>query len=501
MKLSELMYGVPVADVKNAKNSLDILSVSCETSRVMEKSLFVCIGGSKTDSHELAGQAIQNGAVALVVSRVLDFDVPQIVVDNTRLAMSLIAANFYGNPANFMRIIQVTGTNGKTTTSNIIASILRSTGKKVGIIGTSGIYIDKTGYPSQLTTPDPLDLHATFATMKEANCEFVVMEASAHAIYLDKLEGIIADIGVYTNLSQDHLDFFGSMDKYAAAKRRLFSSRYIKRAVVNVDCPQGLEIAADADVPVVTYGCNNPSEVFCVNYSSSENGISFIININDKIYDIKSPLFGKYNMYNIMAAATACYYCGIPLNKIARGIAAMQQVPGRHNVIKKDGKRAVIDYAHTPDGIVNVLSAIREYTKGRIITVFGCGGNRDSSKRPLMGAAAHSLSDYCIITSDNPRFEDPDSIIEQVAKNINMGSGTVEKIADRQLAIERALSLAAGDDTVAILGKGDETTQEIMGIKYPFDDLEVVRGCLGLNSNEYTKPEFSEIAVVKNKKH
>ncbi|HHW89299.1 MAG TPA: UDP-N-acetylmuramoyl-L-alanyl-D-glutamate--2,6-diaminopimelate ligase [Clostridiales bacterium] len=474
MKLSKLLQGIRPKEIIGQDRKITNLSHDSKT--ISDDGLFFCLQGEKTDGHDFVYEALKNGATAIISQKVFDdIDITQVIVDDTRSAMSIISANFYDNPAKSMRLIGVTGTNGKTTTTYIIKSIGEAAGKKVGLIGTSGTIIDGKTYPPTLTTPDPIELHSIFRQMADCDTNWVVMEVSAHAIELKKIDGFVFDVAVFTNCTQDHLDFFKTIENYRQAKSKLFCSYYAKLAVINSDDELGRKICQTSDIPCFTYGCKNPSDAFGVNYSSSFNGLKYVINIFDKLYEINFALPGKFNMYNTLCAALTCYILNVSLYDIAAGIKNLKTVKGRFETYIKDDKQVIIDYAHTPDGLVNILYGIKEFAKGKIITVFGCGGNRDKDKRAKMGKAVCSLSDYTVITSDNPRFEKPEDIIYDIEQGAKQTRGLYTCIPDRKQAIKHAISLSQKDDIILIAGKGDESYQEIKGVKYPFSDLEVVK--------------------------
>jgi UDP-N-acetylmuramoyl-L-alanyl-D-glutamate--2,6-diaminopimelate ligase len=477
MKLFDLLQGVNANQIIGA--DIEITNLSHDSKTVTDKGLFFCLKGEKADGHDFVSQAVQNGAAAIISQKVFeDLNITQVIVEDVRSAMSIISANFYGKPAQKMKLIGVTGTNGKTTTTYIIKSIGEAAGKKVGLIGTSGIIIDGKTYPPSLTTPDPIELHSVFKKMADCNTDWLVMEVSAHALALNKIDGIVYDLALFTNCTQDHLDFFKTMNNYRQAKAKFFNSRYAKTAVVNVDDALGRFISRTCDIPCFTYGCNNPADAFGINYVSSIRGLQYIINVFDKIYEINFALPGRFNMYNTMCAALACYLLNVNLADIAAGISNLKTVKGRFETYINKDKQVIIDYAHTPDGLINILRCIKEFTKGKIITVFGCGGNRDKDKRAKMGKAACKLSDYTVITSDNPRFEKPEDIIEDIVQGAKQTQGKFVCIPDRQQAIRHALSVSQKKDIVLIAGKGDEPYQEIMGVKYPFSDLEAVKNII-----------------------
>ncbi len=474
MELADILKGLEYFEVEG-KNE-EIKSLSCDSRKAGKQSLFFCIPGLKSDGHSFAEAAISKGAAALVVERFLPLEpkVTQVRVKDARHAMAVMAANFCGNPARKMRLIGVTGTNGKTTTTYIIREILKTAGIKTGLIGTTCNMIGDKKLPAALTTPDPIELHKLFSDMLDDGVETVIMEVSAHAIDLRKLDGVTADIAVFTNLSQDHLDYFGDMEKYSAAKQAYFNPYYCKSAVINIDDFFGRKIAAGCRVPLITFGVDNPADVFAVNYEATDRGIKYIINLFDDVYDIKFSLSGRYNMYNTLCAAAVCHTLGVGIKDIARGIQKVAYVPGRYNILDTRPYTVIVDYAHTPDGIVNIAATAREFCKGRLIIIFGCGGNRDKAKRPLMGAAAGKCADFCILTSDNPRFEDPFEIMRQAEKGLMESLCRYVCIENRAEAIAHAVKYARKNDVILILGKGDESYQEIMGIRHPFSDAETV---------------------------
>ena len=477
MELSSLLKGIDYFEV-SGKNE-NVTSLSCDSRKVKKQSLFFCIPGLKADGHAYAEAAVNKGAAVLVVERFLPLEITQVFVKDVRRAMAIMAGNFYGNPGRKMKLIGVTGTNGKTTTTYIIREILKTAGVKTGLIGTTCNMIGDTRLPSALTTPDPIELHKLFADMLAAGVETVVMEVSAHAVDLRKMDGTVADVAVFTNLSQDHLDYFGTMEKYGGAKRAYFTPKYCKKAVVNIDDPFGQRIAAEAKIPVVTFGCDNPADVFAVNYESAERGLKYVINLFDNVYDIKFNLSGRYNMYNTLCAAAVCHLMGVGVKNIARGIAKTDYIPGRFNILDTQPYTVILDYAHTPDGIENIAATAREFCKGRLVVVFGCGGDRDKSKRALMGAAAGKCADFCILTSDNPRFEDPFEIMRQAERGLIESNCKYLCVENRKEAIAYALKFARKKDVILILGKGDENYQDIMGVKYPYNDADAVYGLTG----------------------
>ena len=476
MLLSELLAGVKIQNTSAEYNSaLDIKSLSCSSETVGKGGLFFCLRGRNSDGHDYAHAAVAKGAAALVTERLLPVKIPQIAVESARSAMSVIAGNFYRNPIRKMNLITVTGTNGKTTTTYILKSIAEAAGFKAGLIGTTGIIIGNEALPGKLTTPDPIDLHGIFAKMYAAKCKWVIMEVSAHAIDLNKMDGVTADVAVFTNATQDHLDYFGTIERYRAAKIKYFNSNYARLAAVNVDDPTGRRILEASDIPCFTYGTQNPSDVFAVGYEAGTNGLKYVINMFDNLYDIKFRLPGRYNMYNTLAAALAASLLKVPITAVAEGIANLQTVPGRYNMIDSPkGAVFIVDYAHTPDGLDNILKSVKEFAGKRVITVFGCGGDRDRGKRPIMGRIAGLRSDYAVITSDNPRGEVPEKIIAEIEEGLRNTQCKYACVENRAEAIAHAYNTAAEGDVILIAGKGDEPYQEIAGVKIPYNDVEVI---------------------------
>jgi UDP-N-acetylmuramoyl-L-alanyl-D-glutamate--2,6-diaminopimelate ligase len=456
-----------IGDIENLKTETLIY----DSKKVVHGSLFFCLKGENSDGHDYVADAVANGAIAIVCEKRLETKIPQIIVENSRKAFSICCGNLYGNPAKKLKMIAITGTNGKTTTSFLIRSILECEDKKVGLIGTQGAYIGKQYFETNLTTPDPQVLHKLLKTMLDNKIEYVVMEASAHSLALDKLEGINFEVGVFTNFTQDHLDYFKTMDSYKKAKLKLFNN--IKCGVINFDDAVGLEIAKDLKVPLVSYALNTPSDIFAINILKKSLSSEFVINLCDNIFEVKSKLLGEFNIYNSLAAAGAASMLGVTIKNIKRGLEKLEKVPGRFNSLKLiNGATVIIDFAHTPDGIEKILTAIKQLPFNRIITVFGCGGNRDKGKRPKMGEIAERLSDFVVVTSDNPRFENPDLILEDIEGG--MASNKHICIVDRKEAIQYAINLSRKHDVIAICGKGAEEYQDINGVKSPYNDFDVV---------------------------
>ena len=468
------------------ETNLDILDITYNSKKVKKGSLFVCLCGENSDGHDFAKDAERNGAAAILCEKQVQVNIPQIIVSSTRKALSKVFSCFYDNPQNKLKIIGLTGTNGKTTTSFLIKSILEESGKKVGLIGTQGAFIGKQFFQTGLTTPDPQLLFKLLKQMVDFGVEYVVMEVSAHALALDKTEGIVFEVGVLTNLTQDHLDFFKTMENYKRAKFKLFEGNKIKSAVLNFDDEFGRKLAETITVPFLSYSLNNPSDVFAAKIGNKNGKNKFIVNILDNVFDVESNLIGEFNIYNSLAAASVAAMLGCSTKQIKNGLEKLFGVEGRLNRFNlSNGVVAFIDFAHTPDGIEQALNAIRELKFKQIITVFGCSGNRDKDKRHKMGQIAEKLSDYVVLTTDNPRFENPELILDDI--EIGMEKTAHTRFVSREQAIEFALTLAKKGDCVAILGKGAETYQDINGVNVPYSDFEVVK-----NFNENLHREFFE---------
>lgn len=484
MKLEKLIENLDANVV--GKTDHEIFDITYNSKEVTKGSLFVCIRGENSDGHDFAKDAERNGAAAILCEKQVQVNIPQIVVSSTRKALSKVFSCFYDNPQNKLKIIGLTGTNGKTTTSFLIKSILEESGKKVGLIGTQGAFIGKQFFQTGLTTPDPQFLFKLLKQMVDFGVEYVVMEVSAHALSLDKTEGIVFEVGVLTNLTQDHLDFFKTMENYKHAKLKLFERNKIKSAVLNFDDEFGRELGETIDVPFLSYSLNNPSDVFAAKIGNKNGKNKFIVNILDNVFDVESNLIGEFNIYNSLAATSVAAMLGCSPKQIKSGLEKLSGVEGRLNRFNlSNGVVAFIDFAHTPDGIEKALNAIRELKFKQIITVFGCSGNRDKDKRHKMGQIAEKLSDYVVLTTDNPRFENPELILDDI--EIGMEKTAHTRFVSREQAIEFALTLAKKGDCVAILGKGAETYQDINGVNVPYNDFEVVK-----NFDDNLRREFFE---------
>jgi UDP-N-acetylmuramoyl-L-alanyl-D-glutamate--2,6-diaminopimelate ligase len=447
MQFERLAPALAPVEVRNAA-PVEIADLAYDTRSVTRGALFFCVRGSRADGHDLAFEAVARGAVALVVERTLDLDVPQVVVADSRRAMAPAAVGFFGDPSRELDVVAVTGTAGKTTTTYLLDSILRASGRRPGFLTNIERRVGDELRPAALNTPEAIDLQRLLREMVDAGNEACVMEATSHASVQGRLDGAHFAVLVFTNLAHEHLDFHGTMEDYFQAKRRLFAQA--ECAVVNVGDPYGRRLAAELP-----------------------NAVTFDVDADLLGADLKLP--GRFNVENALGAAAAARALGIDEDAIHAGIEAVHGVPGRlEHVDEGQPFEVVVDYAHKPASLETVLKTLRELVDGRVICVFGCGGDRDRSKRPLMGRIAQELADVAIVTSDNPRSEDPRAIIDDVLA----GAPDLEVEPDRRAAIARAIERAREGDVVLIAGKGHEQGQEIAGVKHPFDDREVARDVL-----------------------
>lgn len=461
-----------------------ISGISADSKHIMQGDLFVCFKGEENDGHDFAAEAVACGAVALAVERKLDIDVPQMIVPDGRRAMGELAAAFYGHPERKLKIVGITGTNGKTTTAHMLAAVFKAAGIPCGNIGTLGIFYANKEISPELTTPDPVFLYKVFADMVSSGISWVVMEVSAHALYYGKVDGIRFEYCIFTNLTEDHLDFFGTMERYGAAKRKLFEGERCKCAVLNFDDETGRSLASVA-AKSVSYALENPSDVFAVDIGEGFGGCRYIINLFDELYEIRLNMTGRHNVYNSMAAAECAKLIGIPVPVIAEGLASLEKVSGRlERAGAYRGADIFVDFAHTPDGLEKSLRALRPHCKGRLICLFGCGGNRDALKRPIMGEVSAKFADFTVLTSDNPRYEDPFDIVLQIEKGVKKHTDEYIIVVDRESAIEYAVDKLHAGDVLLVAGKGGENYQEIMGVKHIYSDFSAIRGILKFKSAE-----------------
>lgn len=471
MKLSALLKGV---ETHNAFEDVEIERVTDKEKDNLNNALFICIDGDRFDGHGLAAKALENGAAAVVTER--DLKLPrQIVVDSTRKAYSLIAANFYGRPSERLRLIGITGTNGKTSTAYFIKNTLESMSVKCGLIGTVENDAGTGGKKSVLTTPEPMELQQLFREMVDAGCEYCVMEVSSQALSQDRVFGLHFAAAVLTNITPDHLDYHGSMENYINAKLSLFDNS--DAAIVNIDDENNASVLDRIKCPVITCSASRDSADYTAkNVECGTEGVKYEFVGMDCISRMSLKVLGRFTVYNSLCAAAVCLKLGFDLYDISNAFKNIRPVKGRAEIVEIPRDfTVVIDYAHTPDGLENILNCVRELTNGRIITVFGCGGDRDKTKRGAMGEIAGRLSDIAIITSDNPRTENPILIINDILSGMGKSKAKLVVIENRREAIGFALKKARTGDLVLLAGKGHETYQIIGREKRPFDEREIIR--------------------------
>ena len=469
--LGTLVAAVPDAIIRG-DGSVLVTDVAFDSREASPGALFFCVPGLQVDGHTFAAAAVEAGAAALIVERWLGVDAPQALVPSVRRAMGPLSAVAFGRPASAMATVGITGTNGKTTVSYLLASIFRAAGWTPGVVGTTGAAVGDEAVALARTTPEAPDLHRLLAQMRDRGVGGAALEVSSHALAQSRVDGVVFDVAVFTNLSQDHLDFHETMEAYFAAKARLFTPEHAVRAVVNVDDPAGARLAEGASIPTDTFGTGVAAGLRAQDVVVSRDGIRFAV---DGL-QVRSRLRGAFNVENVLAAMAAARVLGIKDAAIERGVAALGEVPGRMEPIEAGQDfLVVVDYAHTPDSIRSVLRASRPLTSGRLILVFGCGGDRDRAKRSPMGAAATANADLSVITTDNPRSEDPLKIIAEIEPGAAQGGGAWMVEPDRRAAIRLALREAAPGDVVILAGKGHEPMQEFREETVPFDDRVVAR--------------------------
>ena len=441
--------------------------------------LFFCVVGFTRDGHDFAYDAVSRGAAALVVQRPLGLGVPEIRVDDVRAAMAPAAAAFFGDPTRTLETIGVTGTNGKTTTAFVVRAQLQADGRQTGLLGTVKSVIGGSDRDVERTTPEAIELQRTFREMLDHGDRACAMEVSSHALALRRVDAIHFAAAIFTNLTQDHLDFHPDMEGYFNAKRVLFDDLAPRAAIVNLDDPYGARLASDLRQPITCALHAHHADYRATDVTTDLTGSTFTAHTPDGELALSSPLRGEFNVYNVLGALAAARSVGVPAATCAAAIATAGQVPGRFETIDAGQPFAVVvDYAHTPDSLENVLTAARELTNANLIAVFGCGGDRDRGKRPMMGEIATRLADRVIVTSDNPRSEDPEAIVNEILAGAAAGA---EHEVDRHAAIARAIASADDGDVIVIAGKGHEQGQEFKdGYKIPFDDATVVREILGV---------------------
>ena len=473
MKLKELLQGIHVLE-SNVDFEMNIDAVAYDSRKVTEGSLFVAITGFASDGNRFIPMALEKGAAVVVTAKKPAQDVPYVLVESDRYALAMIGTSFYGHPAKSMTMIGVTGTNGKTSVTLLLKHVLEKTlGAKVGLIGTMENLVGDEVIPTERTTPESFELQGLFARMRDAGCTHVVMEVSSHALTLDRVGGVHFNVAAFTNLTEDHLDFHKTMEAYCDAKAELFGR--CDSAVINADDPYAPNMMAKASCPVTTYSLKE-GVLQAENLQLHAEGISFDAVMNNETTAVSLGIPGKFTVYNALAVLGIADALHIKMGDAAAALATAKGVKGRIEVVPTPSTpySVLIDYAHTPDGLENVLTAVKGFCKGRVIAVFGCGGDRDPIKRPIMGRIGVTESDFAIITSDNPRTEDPMAIIEDILKGVSEEMGGYIVVPERRNAIRYAMDIAKKDDIIILAGKGHETYQEICGVKYHLDEREEV---------------------------
>src|ERR1700756_4538953 len=493
MQLKTLLATTPVRQVFGSVDR-PVENIAYDSRRVQRHTMFVALRGEKTDGHQFVGHAIDKGASVIVAEREQkDPRVTCLLVENTRTALADFSATFYGHPARKLKVAGVTGTNGKTTTTFLIKHICENAGLRCGLSGTVRYETGERILPAIRTTPESLDLQELLAQMAAGGCKAAAMEVSSHALAQDRTRGLEWNVAVFTNLTQDHLDFHRTMENYFESKMKLFTGLVNQKrkrkpvAIVNIDDRYGQQLLDKIDkrVAVVTYGMGTRADFRASNYRAEFRGTSYQLDAQGKSYLVRLPLIGRFNVTNSVAALAAVNALGINLRNAVFSLAKSPQVPGRLELVPaKRQFQVFVDYAHTPDALGNVLKTPRKPEPHRLIAVFGCGGDRDRQKRPLMAEMADRLADYSIVTSDNPRREDPGAIIAEIEKGFR--SNNYEKIIDRTEAINRAVALAGPRDIVLVAGKGHENYQEFADYTIPFDDIQVARRAIEDHPMEFS---------------
>ena len=478
MKLTDVINGLNILNI-TGNSEIDITNIQYDSRKVTQGTLFICVKGFNVDGHEFIQKAIEQGAKAFLVQEDIQIEGYTFVkVEDTRKSMAKVATNFYENPSSKMDVIGVTGTNGKTSITTFLSEILSSENKKVGLVGTIKIFDGEKEVESNSTTPESIDLQRYFSDMVNNNCDYCAMEVSSHSLVLNRVEDTQFKIGLFTNLTPDHLDFHKDLEDYREAKEKLFYKTTVAN-IINIDDNGGAKIyqnIKNLKTPAYTYGIDNEADFRASNIKIDARGVSYTLKTPTYEEEIFVPVPGKFTVYNTLAVIAACYMLNISKDVIIDGLKNTGGVAGRFETITNDkGISVIVDYAHTPDALENILNTAKEFAKGNIITVFGCGGDRDTTKRPLMGNIAQKLSDIAIVTSDNPRTEEPKAIIEDILKGLDTNKENYKVVIDRKEAIERAIEMAKKDDIVIIAGKGHENYQIIGKVKHHFDDKEIAQ--------------------------
>lgn len=476
MKLKELMQGVGVLRA-NADMNMEITDVVYDSRKVSPGCLFVAITGFATDGNLYIPQALQKGAAAVVTARPQEGDVPYVLVESDRLALAGIGGNYYGHPAENLKLVGVTGTNGKTSVTLLLKHILETVlGAKVGLIGTMGNWIGDETLPTERTTPESFELQGLLANMRSAGCGYAVMEVSSHAITLERVGGLWFEAAAFTNLTEDHLDFHGTMEAYGETKAKLFAR--CGKAAVNMDDPWAERMLKGASCEVLKTSAMGEADLYAKDVRLLPDGVRFTAVCGEKQAQVALGIPGRFSVYNALTALSLAVLLDVPLEQAALALGSAKGVRGRVEVVPTPGMHytVLIDYAHTPDGLENVLRSVRDFCEGRVIAVFGCGGDRDPKKRPIMGKIGTELADWSIITSDNPRSEEPMAIIADILAGAE--GKNYEVIENRPDAIRKAMDIGKKNDIIVLAGKGHETYQEVCGIKRHMDEREIVAAYL-----------------------
>lgn len=475
MKLNDLLRDTGIV-VETMNGDKEITAITCDSRRIEEGCLFVCIVGTAIDGHRFAAQAEADGAAAVVVQRDMGLRT-QLMATHTRSAWAQICANWFGRPAQRLRMVGVTGTNGKTTTTTLMKSMLEHAGHKVGLVGTIHNMIGSRILPAEHTTPDPYDLQSMLALMVMEGCDYCVMEVSSHALDQQRVSGCYFEVGLFTNLTQDHLDYHGTMDNYMAAKKRLFSM--CRTGIVNKDDAWSDRMMEGAACALTTYGIAGAADVTATNIAHQADGVEFDLMQAEHTARVALHIPGQFSVYNGLAAAAGCLALGLSFDQVVAALGAAEGVKGRAEVVPTGRDfTVIIDYAHTPDGLDNICSTLKECAGGRLVTLFGCGGDRDKTKRPQMGAIAAKWSDFLVVTSDNPRSEEPGAIIGDILAGLTDTDTPYTVVENRVEAIHWAIANAQPGDTLLLAGKGHETYQILSEGVIHLDEREVVAEAL-----------------------
>ena len=483
MKLKQLLRDVKILKT-NVQMDLEIPAVVYESRKVTPRCMFVAVTGFATDGNQYIPMALEKGAAVVVTAKAQPDSVPFVQVDSDRLALAQIGTNFFDHPAKAMKLVGVTGTNGKTSSVLLLKHILEETmGAKVGLIGTMGILIGSVAIEGERTTPESFELQSILAQMRDAGCTHAVMEVSSHAIALDRIAGLHYDVAAFTNLTEDHLDFHKTMEHYCDTKAELFAR--CSKAVFNRDDAWFPRVSQKAVCDALTASAKENADLYARNPQLHSDGVSFTAVCGAESVPVHLPIPGKFTVYNALTALGCALQLGISLGDAAGALSSAKGVKGRVEVVPTPGKdyTVLIDYAHTPDGLENVLTSVKGFCKGRLIAVFGCGGDRDPVKRPIMGRIGVEIADYAIITSDNPRTENPGKIIQDILKGVDSSKNNYKILENRPKAIQHAMDIAKKNDIIVLAGKGHETYQEICGVKYHLDEREVVEAYLAETRN------------------